>query len=81
MMKNYEEMKKLMDASDLEDVSIFKGCTRPLADELEAIESEGCDFIISEVKKDDERPLYIAVLGTMTDIASAIKKYLKLLKS
>ena len=74
MMKNYEELKKLMDASNLEDVPIFKGCVRPLADEDEAIESEGCDFIINEAKKHDERPLYIAVLGTMTDVASAINK-------
>ncbi|MCR4949789.1 MAG: nucleoside hydrolase [Solobacterium sp.] len=65
---------KLMDASGMEDVPIFRGCARPLRSEDEIIESEGCDLIIREAMKEDSRPLYVAVLGTMTDIASAINK-------
>lgn len=72
MEKNYAELCRLMEASGLEDVRYVHGCTRPLKSEDEALESEGCRLIIEEARKDDDRPLYVAVLGTLTDVASAI---------
>jgi hypothetical protein len=34
--------------------------------------SEGAQFIIDEAKKDDERPLYVLVWGSITDVAQAL---------
>lgn len=74
MLKSYNELEKLIEASQMDDIKIFKGCDEPLQCKDVANSSEGVDFIIEEAMKIDERPLYITCLGALTDVASAIIK-------
>ena len=74
MEKSYQELRKLMAASGVEDVPALRGCVAPLRDEQDAPESEGVDFIIQEALREDPRPLYIAAQGALTDVAAAINR-------
>lgn len=53
-------------------VRLLNGAPGAIPDENTPIVSEGSSFIVDEAMRNDPRPLYIAVLGTLTDIASAI---------
>lgn len=53
-------------------IPIFHGAEAALESELIPAESEGARLIIEEAMKEDERPLYIAFLGPLTDMASAL---------
>ena len=72
MERSYQELLKLMKAVDIEDVPALRGCTAPLKSEEEAPASEGVEFLIKEALRDDPRPLYVTVLGAMTDVAAAM---------
>ena len=72
MERSYQELLKLMKAVDIEDVPALRGCTAPLKSEEEAPVSEGVKFLIKEALRDDPRPLYVTVLGAMTDVAAAM---------
>ena len=72
MERSYRELLKLMQAIGIDDVPALRGCTAPLRSETEAPSSEGVEFLIREALRDDPRPLYMTVLGTMTDVAAAI---------
>ena len=48
------------------------GASKGMEDEQTPVESEGARFIIEEALKVDERPLYIACQGAVTDVASAL---------
>lgn len=74
MEQSYQELCRLMAASGMEDVPALRGCAAPLADETDAPESEGVDFIIREALREDERPLFITVQGTLTDVAAALNR-------
>lgn len=74
MEKSYQELLRLMEASGIEDVPALRGCTAPLADEFDAPESEGADFIIQEALREDKRPLFIAAQGALTDVAAAMNR-------
>ena len=74
MEKSYLEILKLLQLSDMEDIPVFRGCTLPLVSQTDAPPSDAVDFIISEARRADDRPLYIAVLGTMTNIAAALNR-------
>lgn len=74
MEKSYQELLKLMEASGIDDVPALRGCEAPLANEADAPQCEGVDFIIQESLREDERPLYIAVQGALTDVAAAINR-------
>ena len=45
---------------------------RPLADESTPAPSAGAELIVAEALKDDPRPLHVAFLGPLTDMASAL---------
>lgn len=53
-------------------IRMENGAERAMADEKTPMDSPGARLIIEETMKNDKRPLYIAALGTLTDIASAI---------
>lgn len=72
MQDSYDEIKKVLSLINKNDIPVYKGAL----DELSIIDkdkpSEGCKIIIEEALKEDNRPLYIACLGAITDVAQAI---------
>lgn len=70
---SYDEIIKVMDLMGVKDQYPVKmGAPRALEDEHTPIDSEGAQLIIEEAMKDDDRPLYIACQGAVTDVASAL---------
>lgn len=51
---------------------LLNGGKRGMSNSYTPVESEGASRIIEEAMKDDGRPLYIAFLGPLTDMASAL---------
>lgn len=74
MEKSYQEIRKVLELAEMDDVPAYRGCAQPLRSVSDAPDSEAVDLIISEAKKDDERPLFIAVQGAMTNIGAAVNK-------
>lgn len=74
MMASYEEGKKLLELMEIDDIPLYKGAVDKIEDVENLPESEGADFIIEEAMKEDDTPLYIALLGTITDLAIAYLK-------
>jgi purine nucleosidase len=68
-----EEVFKLLELMDLSGrIPVFSGAPAPLQDEKTPLPSEGSALIIQEALKDDPRPLHVAFLGPLTDMASAL---------
>lgn len=74
MEQSFAEIQKVLQLAEMEDVPVYRGCSRPLASLEDAPSGEGADFIIEEAKKEDDRPLYIAVQGAATNVAAALNK-------
>ncbi len=74
MEKSFQELQKLMQAIDIDNVPALRGCTAPLRDDNDVPESEGVDFLIREALRDDPRPLYVTAQGALTDIAAALNR-------
>ncbi len=76
MERSYQEGNKLLKLAEIDDVPLLRGSDRELQDLNvdELPDSEGADFIIDQAKKEDCRPLYVAVLGSLTDMAIAYLK-------
>lgn len=73
MQDSYEEIKKILNLMGKEQsVSVFHGAEKALESPEHPVESEGAKLIIDEAMRDDDRPLYIAFLGPLTDMASAL---------
>ncbi len=53
-------------------INMLNGAENAILNEQTPAVSEGAQFIIDEAMKADERPLFIAVLGALTDVSSAI---------
>jgi len=70
---SHEEILWLLDLMSLKGkVPVRPGASRALPDAETPVPSEGSQLIISEAMKDDPRPLYVAFLGPLTDMASAL---------
>ena len=70
---SYEETMLLLKLMKLEnDVRVEKGAVCAMPDEKTPVDSPGARLIIEEAMKDDERPLYVAFYGPLTDMASAL---------
>lgn len=54
-------------------VPVLRGCP-PMEAPGKAVMSEAADFIIAEALKEDSRPLYIVLLGAVTNVAAAFLK-------
>ena len=68
-----DEVNKVLDLMGLTgEYPVLEGAPRALTDESTPIHSPAADFIIEEAMKDDDRPLFIAMLGAVTDLAAAI---------
>lgn len=74
MEMSYQEVLRLMELAEIDDVPVFRGCSLPLKDMQDAPDSDGVRFIIEEARKEDDRPLYIAVQGAMTNVAAALNQ-------
>lgn len=72
MQDSYDEIMYLLKLMDLEtDVVVKKGSPLALDSETDGKFSEGAQLIIEEAEK-EEGTLYVAFLGPLTDMASAI---------
>ncbi len=69
-MREIEKILGLMGLTD--SCRIIEGAGLPLADMHTPRDSAGARFIIEEAMRDDERPLFIGLQGSLTDLASAI---------
>ena len=70
---SYDEVQYLYSLMKLDSPPpLFHGAKSAIPDENTPVDSEGARLIISEAIKDDPRPLYIAFLGPLTDMASAL---------
>lgn len=74
MERSYQGALQLMELAEIDDVPVLRGCRYPLADKKDAPDSESVRFLIEEAKRDDPRPLYIAIQGAMTNVAAAINR-------
>lgn len=74
MEMSYHEAQKLLALAQIDDVPLLRGCPLPLASPADAPDSEGVRFLIEEARKPDDRPLYIAVQGAMTNVAAALNR-------
>ncbi|WP_162011039.1 nucleoside hydrolase [Streptococcus sp. S784/96/1] len=70
---SYDELVKVLEVMELiSHYPVLLGAEQAMVDEQTPILSEGAQFIIDEAMKDDDRPLYIGMQGSLTDLASAI---------
>lgn len=69
---SYKEIKKVLNLAGMEDkVPVYHGCSHALQDESTPNPSEAAEFIIQEALKDDDRALFIAGQGALSNVASA----------
>ncbi len=73
MAESYEEIEKVLGLMGLrEGFNVLHGGEKAMETEDEIVPSEGARFIVEEAMKEDKRPLYIAFLGPLTDMAAAL---------
>lgn len=70
---SYDEILHLLSLLELpKEPPVLLGADRPMPDEHTPVLSDGARLIIEEALKEDDRPLFVGLLGTATDLASAI---------
>lgn len=70
---SYDEIVKVMKLMGVEgEFPVYHGVTLPLEDASTPGQAEGVNFIVREALREDDRPLYIACQGTLTNVASAL---------
>ncbi|WP_114948227.1 nucleoside hydrolase [Microvirga calopogonii] len=70
---SHDEVMKILDLMNLKDrVRVEPGAEGSMPDEKTPMGSAGARLIIEEGMKDDPRPLYVAFLGPLTDMAAAL---------
>ncbi len=73
MKDSHDEVTHLLDLMELTGkVTVADGAEAAIPDETTAAPSPGAELIIREAMKDDPRPLHVAFLGPLTDMASAL---------
>ncbi len=73
LQDSVDETNLLLDLMELKDqIRVEPGAVHAMPDETTPIDSPGARLIIEEAMKDDDRPLYIAFYGPVTDISSAL---------
>ena len=74
MQDSYQELQRLTQVMGKTGVPLYHGATGPLKKEGSNPEpSEGAQALIKEAMRADDRPLYVLVLGPMTDVAAALQ--------
>lgn len=74
MQRSYEEGELLLRLAEIDDVPLYRGSCYELQDRSAPENSEGADFIIAEAMREDSMPLYVCLLGSITDLAVAYLK-------
>ncbi len=77
MEKSYQEILRLLERLDVDyEGPVLRGSTRYLSDRSEPCESEAADDLIAQAmaRREDNAPLYVATIGAITNVASAILK-------
>lgn len=70
---SHDETMLLLEMMNLQDqFRVEDGAEHAMPDEKTPVDSKGARLIIDEALKDDDRPLYIAFYGPLTDMASAL---------
>ena len=70
---SFEEIEKIVNLLKLpQKPPIVIGAERPMPDAYTPVDSAGARMIISEAMKEDDLPLFVALLGAATDMASAL---------
>ncbi|MGH6921708.1 MAG: nucleoside hydrolase, partial [Geminicoccaceae bacterium] len=73
LQDSHDEVMLLLRLMGLEGkVRVADGAAAAIADASTAAPSRGAELIIAEALRDDPRPLHVAFLGPLTDMASAI---------
>ena len=73
MQDSYDEINKVLGFMEKKgSIPIVHGAKQEMEHDDTPVESEGARFIIREAMKEDDRPLYLAFLGPLTDMASAL---------
>ena len=70
MQKSWQGLKDLTALMQL-TVPVLHGAPHALPDAATPVPSEGAKLIIREAMKEDTRPLFVLLLGPLTDLASA----------
>lgn len=71
--ESYKEIQLLQELVHIRsEVPVLHGGEHAIPNERTPVDSEGARFIIEEAMKEDPRPIYIAFLGPLTDMASAL---------
>lgn len=69
---SFEEAQRVVDKMGLHDeYKVYPGCEEVLPDEKTPVDSPATRFIIEEAMRDDDMPLFVAVQGAITNVASA----------
>lgn len=73
MEDSREKVDLLLDMLGMSSsIHVENGAPRALRDEVTPVDSPGARLIIEEALREDPAPLYIAFLGPLTDMASAL---------
>ena len=73
MERSFRELEKIFDIMGFDKTGLlYHGAPHALPSESEPVDSEGARLIIREAMKEDPRPLYVTLLGPLTDLASAL---------
>lgn len=73
MQQSYDEVLRIFELAEIEDVPLYRGAEGPM-ERLKNRECEGVDFIIEEAMREEERDLFVVMLGGVTDVALALEK-------
>jgi inosine-uridine nucleoside N-ribohydrolase len=69
---SYDEINLVLGLMGLSgEYPVLMGAPGPMPDENTPIDSPGARFIVEEAMRDDPRPLYVCLLGAITDLACA----------
>ena len=71
MERSYQELCTIFYKMQMDKSIIFRGAPHGLLDKAHPVVSEGAELIVREAMKEDDRHLYVAFLGPLTDLASA----------
>ncbi|PWC14132.1 nucleoside hydrolase [Brenneria roseae subsp. americana] len=73
MENSYQELKHLLTLMEKTDVPVYRGAVDALKKgETSPALSEGTKALIKEAMKEDNTPLFVLVMGSLTDVSAAL---------
>ncbi|MCL2898498.1 nucleoside hydrolase [Brenneria sp. WC1b.1] len=74
MQESYQELQRLTRVMGKTEVPLYRGATAALKkDGVSPALSEGAQTLIREALRADDKPLFVLVLGPITDVAAALR--------